>query len=223
MQQARVRHLLVLDGGRLAGVLSMRDLLALELDEKEEEVTLLNAYVHSVPATCHRSGERRRNQLHPQLQCSIRQRGCNAADFCSLRPADDLPADLTWPSGQPAEQIAEVHHRGAVFLRSEVIDDLAMGRRAVGHGARREVVLGREQLDLRGAAVDLDLVAQVEAVALFRRSGCRSSRWMRSTFSGSRLTSMRISTGAGAGRARVPVPPPWQPRPATGPDRFPFA
>ncbi len=50
MQQARVRHLLVLDGGRLAGVLSLRDLLALELDEKDEEVTLLNAYVHFVPA-----------------------------------------------------------------------------------------------------------------------------------------------------------------------------
>jgi CBS domain-containing protein len=50
MQQARVRHLLVLDGARLAGVLSLRDLLALELDEKDEEVTLLNAYVHYVPA-----------------------------------------------------------------------------------------------------------------------------------------------------------------------------
>lgn len=50
MQQARVRHLLVLDAGRLAGVLSLRDLLTLELDEKDEEVTLLNAYVHFVPA-----------------------------------------------------------------------------------------------------------------------------------------------------------------------------
>jgi len=50
MQQARVRHLLVLDKGRLAGVLSLRDLLALEIDEKDEEVTLLNAYVHYVPA-----------------------------------------------------------------------------------------------------------------------------------------------------------------------------
>jgi CBS domain-containing protein len=50
MQQARVRHVLVLDAGRLAGVLSLRDLLALELDEKDEEVTLLNAYVHFVPA-----------------------------------------------------------------------------------------------------------------------------------------------------------------------------
>jgi CBS domain-containing protein len=50
MQQARVRHLLVLDGGRLVGVLSLRDLLALELDEKEEAITLLNAYVHYIPA-----------------------------------------------------------------------------------------------------------------------------------------------------------------------------
>jgi CBS domain-containing protein len=50
MQQARVRHLLVLDKGRLAGVLSLRDLLTLEIDEKDEEVTLLNAYVHYVPA-----------------------------------------------------------------------------------------------------------------------------------------------------------------------------
>lgn len=50
MQQARVRHLLVLRGGRLAGVLSMRDLLALELDERDEAITLLNAYVHYIPA-----------------------------------------------------------------------------------------------------------------------------------------------------------------------------
>lgn len=50
MQQARVRHLLVLRDGRLAGILSMRDLLALELDERDEAITLLNAYVHYIPA-----------------------------------------------------------------------------------------------------------------------------------------------------------------------------
>ena len=50
MQQARVRHLLVLDAGRLVGILSLRDLLALELDEKEEAITLLNAYIHYIPA-----------------------------------------------------------------------------------------------------------------------------------------------------------------------------
>jgi CBS domain-containing protein len=50
MQQARVRHLLVLREGRLAGMLSMRDLVALELDERDEAITLLNAYVHYIPA-----------------------------------------------------------------------------------------------------------------------------------------------------------------------------
>jgi CBS domain-containing protein len=50
MQQAHVRHLLVLHEGRLAGILSMRDLLALEIDERDEAIHLLNAYVHYIPA-----------------------------------------------------------------------------------------------------------------------------------------------------------------------------
>jgi CBS domain-containing protein len=50
MQQAHVRHVLVLRDGRLAGILSMRDLLALEIDERDEAITLLNAYVHYIPA-----------------------------------------------------------------------------------------------------------------------------------------------------------------------------
>ena len=50
MQQAHVRHLIVLEGGRLAGILSVRDVLAADLDEKTEELTLLNAYVHYIPA-----------------------------------------------------------------------------------------------------------------------------------------------------------------------------
>jgi CBS domain-containing protein len=49
MQQAGIRHLLVLRDGHLAGVLSLRDLLRLEADEKEEMITLLNAYVHDIP------------------------------------------------------------------------------------------------------------------------------------------------------------------------------
>jgi CBS domain-containing protein len=50
MKQARVRHLIVLDRGRLAGILSLRDLLAMDLDDKDEAIALLNAYVHYVPA-----------------------------------------------------------------------------------------------------------------------------------------------------------------------------
>jgi CBS domain-containing protein len=50
MQQARVRHLIVLDGGRLAGIVSLRDIMAVDLDEKDDAIMLLNAYVHYVPA-----------------------------------------------------------------------------------------------------------------------------------------------------------------------------
>ena len=50
MQQAHVRHLLALQDGRLAGIVSMRDVLAADVDEKAEELTLLNAYVHYIPA-----------------------------------------------------------------------------------------------------------------------------------------------------------------------------
>jgi CBS domain-containing protein len=53
MQQAHVRHLLVLDRGRLAGILSLRDLMAVDLNEKDEAITLLNAYVHYIPADLH--------------------------------------------------------------------------------------------------------------------------------------------------------------------------
>lgn len=53
MQQARVRHLIVLDQGRLAGILSFRDLMAVDVDEKDEAITLLNAYIHYIPADIH--------------------------------------------------------------------------------------------------------------------------------------------------------------------------
>jgi CBS domain-containing protein len=50
MRQAHVRHLLALHEGRLAGIVSMRDVLAADVDEKAEELTMLNSYVHYIPA-----------------------------------------------------------------------------------------------------------------------------------------------------------------------------
>jgi CBS domain-containing protein len=50
MQQAHVRHLIVLEHGGLVGIASLRDLLAADLDEKSDAITLLNAYVHYIPA-----------------------------------------------------------------------------------------------------------------------------------------------------------------------------
>jgi CBS domain-containing protein len=50
LQKARVRHLLVLKNGRLAGIVSLRDLIDRELADKDETLALLNAYVHYIPA-----------------------------------------------------------------------------------------------------------------------------------------------------------------------------
>jgi CBS domain-containing protein len=50
MREAHVRHLIVLENGALAGIVSLRDLMAADLDEKAEAITLLNAYVHYIPA-----------------------------------------------------------------------------------------------------------------------------------------------------------------------------
>jgi CBS domain-containing protein len=49
LHRAKVRHLLVLDEGRLAGIISMRDLVAQALEDKDEAIDLLNAYVHYIP------------------------------------------------------------------------------------------------------------------------------------------------------------------------------
>jgi predicted transcriptional regulator len=49
MQQAQVRHLIVLDQGRLTGIVSLRDLMTVDLDEKAEAISLLSAYVSDVP------------------------------------------------------------------------------------------------------------------------------------------------------------------------------
>ena len=54
MTQAHVRHLIVLENGGLYGIASLRDVLAADLDEKSEAITLLNAYVHYIPSDLNR-------------------------------------------------------------------------------------------------------------------------------------------------------------------------
>lgn len=49
MKQHGFRHLPILDGTRLAGLLSLRDLLLHEVDEKDGEVKMMRAYMHSMP------------------------------------------------------------------------------------------------------------------------------------------------------------------------------
>ncbi|MGH9862574.1 MAG: CBS domain-containing protein [Candidatus Acidiferrales bacterium] len=49
MQQAGVRHLPVVEGDHLLGLLSLRDLLQVDIDEKDEELKLMQDYIHYVP------------------------------------------------------------------------------------------------------------------------------------------------------------------------------
>lgn len=49
MKQAKVRHLPVVDGDQLVGLISLRDLLQVDLDEKVEELKHMQDYIHYVP------------------------------------------------------------------------------------------------------------------------------------------------------------------------------
>jgi len=49
MKQAGCRHLPVVQGDRLVGMVSQRDLLQIDLTEKDEEIRWLNAYIHFIP------------------------------------------------------------------------------------------------------------------------------------------------------------------------------
>ena len=49
MKQAGCRHLPVVEDDRLVGMVAQRDLLQIDLTEKDEEIRWLNAYIHFVP------------------------------------------------------------------------------------------------------------------------------------------------------------------------------
>ena len=49
MRRHGFRHLLVCVGQELKGVVSLRDILLRDLDEKDDEVRMMRAYLHSTP------------------------------------------------------------------------------------------------------------------------------------------------------------------------------
>ncbi len=49
MKQARIRHLPIVDGNRVIGMLSVRDLINYELESKDFEIQQLNHFIHYVP------------------------------------------------------------------------------------------------------------------------------------------------------------------------------
>lgn len=51
MRQAGSRHLPILEGTRFLGLISVRDLLQVEVDEQADELRMLNTYIHYFPPT----------------------------------------------------------------------------------------------------------------------------------------------------------------------------
>jgi CBS domain-containing protein len=49
MQQAHCRHLPVVAGEKLVGVVSLRDMLMMDLDAKERNIEYLQSYIYTVP------------------------------------------------------------------------------------------------------------------------------------------------------------------------------
>jgi CBS domain-containing protein len=49
MKRHNFRHLLICSGREIRGVVSLRDLLLRNLDEKDDEVRMMRAYLHSTP------------------------------------------------------------------------------------------------------------------------------------------------------------------------------
>jgi CBS domain-containing protein len=49
MQARGCRHLPIVEAGCVVGMLSLRDLLRVEIDEKNEEIRWMNAYIKDVP------------------------------------------------------------------------------------------------------------------------------------------------------------------------------
>lgn len=49
MREHGFRHLPICEGGRLLGFVSLRDMLLRDLSEKDDEVRLMRAYIHSAP------------------------------------------------------------------------------------------------------------------------------------------------------------------------------
>jgi len=49
MRRHGFRHLIICEGSQLKGIVSMRDILVHDLSERDDEVRMMRAYIHSVP------------------------------------------------------------------------------------------------------------------------------------------------------------------------------
>ncbi len=51
MQSHNIRHLAIVEGEKLVGIISLRDLMSKDIKEKSAEIELMNAYLYYTPPT----------------------------------------------------------------------------------------------------------------------------------------------------------------------------
>jgi CBS domain-containing protein len=49
MKQKSIRHMPVIEGDKLLGVVSLRDLMQIDVEEKEQKIDILHSYIHYNP------------------------------------------------------------------------------------------------------------------------------------------------------------------------------
>ncbi|MBI3788912.1 MAG: CBS domain-containing protein, partial [Ignavibacteriales bacterium] len=49
MQQLHCRHLPIVSGEQLIGMVSLRDLLMIDIDKKEQDLEYLHSYIYTIP------------------------------------------------------------------------------------------------------------------------------------------------------------------------------
>ena len=49
MHQESIRHVPIRDGDKLIGIISLRDLMQVDMDEKEQKIEILHSYIHYNP------------------------------------------------------------------------------------------------------------------------------------------------------------------------------
>ena len=175
MQQSHVCHLIVLEPWALAGIASLRDVLAADLDEKTEAITLLNAIMQSVRA----SGPK--EALHEDVfeTSTGIEHTVNLDSSFADDPVDDSPRVLLNLEPRLIADGAQLPRRAAAIRKD--LERFAAGDNAEEDlvGAERGLVreIGSQALNVAGRNLRTDdgvasiahLLAALESAALARR------------------------------------------------------
>jgi CBS domain-containing protein len=139
MDQANIRHLLVVKGSEMLSMISIRDLIRVDMQDKGEEIRYLREYLYQVPAEVGRP--ELPHPPHPAL--SPERRGCAgpSSHILSMSAARRLdlrapqPDHLPWP-GHDLDLEAPAQRGHVAQQRTDL---RVLARLELRHGGLRDV------------------------------------------------------------------------------------